>query len=141
MDRKGTRGTYWGASALALTVIAAPMTVGGSAAAAPMTPAGLPVLAGAKKVQGAKGPGVKYARYRTAAQSGAVTQYYAGQLTAAGYRVSGPRSTASESVVYGRKGRAYAAVQAGGSGPTYFEVCTGTNRAQVNRCDSPSGAS
>ena len=132
------RGTHWKAPALALAVATLPVMTGGSALAAPQ---GIPAFAGAKKIQAAKGPGVKYARYRTSALPAEVAQYYAGQLTAAGYRVTGPRSTGSESVVFGRKGRSHAAVQAGGSSPTYFEVCTGTNRSQVTRCDSPSGAS
>ncbi len=122
-----------GTTAAALAVAALPV---GQALAA-----GLTAPTGSVRVQKATGPGVAYARYRTTKTRTTITTFYAKQLRAAGYTVSGPTTTKTESSVFAKKGRTYAEVQAGGSKPTYFEVCTGTNRTRVTKCDSPSGAS
>lgn len=108
---------------------------------APALAAGLTPPPGAVRVQKATGPGVAYARYRTSKSRSSVTRFYAKQLRSAGYTVTGPTTTATESSVFAKLNGRYAEVQAGGSSPTYFEVCTGTNRKQVTKCDSPSGAS
>lgn len=122
-----------GTTAAAIAVAALPA---GQAVAA-----GLTAPPGAVLVQKDKGPGVAYARYRTKNSRTSVTTFYAKQLRRAGYTVTGPTTTSATSAVFAKKGRSYAEVQAGGSRPTYFEVCTGTNRTQVKKCDSPSAAS
>lgn len=129
-----------GTSAVAIAVAAVPIAAGFASASASAAPAPS-APSGSVKIQKAKGPGVKYTRYRTASAPGTVTAYYAGKLKKSGYALSGPTTTSAESVVYGRKGKSYAAVQASGANPTYFEVCVGSNRSLVNTCDSPSGAS
>lgn len=120
---------------------AAALAMAGAAVSSQALAAGLTAPAGSVRVQKASGPGVAYARYRTTKSRTFVTKYYAQQLRTAGYTVIGPKTTKTESSVFAKKGGRYAEVQAGGANPTYFEVCTGTNRARVTKCDSPSGAS
>ena len=126
-------------SAVAVAIAAAPLAMlSASAVAAPA----LAAPGGSVKVQKASGPGVKYTRYSTKSTPSRVTAFYASKLGRSGYRLAGPSTRGSESTVYAKKRKQYAAVQASNaSGSTYFEVCTGKNKSLVNKCDSPSKAS
>lgn len=127
------------ASAAAVAVAAAPLAMLSTSAMAAPT---IAAPGGSVKVQKANGPGVKYTRYSTTSTPSSVTAFYASKLGKSGYRLAGPSTRGSESTVYAKKGKKYAAVQASNaSGSTYFEVCTGKNKSLVNKCDSPSKAS
>ncbi len=139
--------------AIAAAVVVAATGIGASAAsaAAPEKPASAAVTlmkppAGSKELKAAKVKGVLYRRYSiTSDKPKDVVAYYASAWKQAGYMVHsggggggwGPWG-GSGAGAQGHKGNSYISVNAGArnSGPTYFEVCLGTNKKLVNDCQN-----
>ena len=135
----------------ALVVAGAGIGASAASAAAPEKPASAAVKlmkppAGAKELKAATVKGVLYRRYSiTSDKPKDVVAYYASAWKQAGYMVHsggggggwGPWG-GSGAGAQAHKGTSYISVNAGArnSGPTYFEVCFGTNKKLVNDCQN-----
>ena len=121
----------------------APAPAATPAAAAPTTPAG------ATEVDSANESGMQYTRYKiegTTAEQ--VVSDYEAQFKAAGYTITNAGGSGGGWGQWGGEGYgmdasnsgSFASVQAGGSkgGPTYFEVCLGTDESVVDNCGQQS---
>lgn len=113
------------------------------AAASPTPPAG------ATKIDSANESGMQYTRYKiqgTTAEQ--VVSDYEAQFKAAGYSITNAGGSGGGWGQWGGEGYgmdaskdgSFASVQAGGatSGPTYFEVCLGTDENVVDNCGQES---
>lgn len=113
------------------------------AAAAPTAPSG------ATEVDSADEDGMTYTRYKVEGTSAEdVVSDYEAQFKAAGYTITNAGGSGGGWGQWGgdgygmdaNKDGSFASVQAGGSesGPTYFEVCLGTDESVVDNCGQQS---
>lgn len=108
-----------------------------------------PPPTGASQLNSGESNGVVHARYSIQGQSPQqVVDYYVGALKHEGYYITGVegggnpgRYGGSGANVYGLKSGVFVAVDsgAGNSGPTYFNVCQGTDQKAVRRCGHHGG--
>jgi hypothetical protein len=150
-----------GGAAKTVTVTATPSTAGGTTttAAKPTVAAtatqaavsGLPAPpSGATALQTSDTNGVQYARYSTSEQPNQVVAYYTQAWQGQGYTMNQSggggggwgKYGGADAGATGSKSGSYVDVQSGGStsGPTYFEVCMGTNQSAVNECGNQSNS-
>ncbi len=124
---------------------AAPAPQAASPAAVPAPPPG------AAQLSTQASGGGSYTRYRTGQAPAAVVGYYSAAFKSAGYTITQSggggggwgQYGGAEAGLEASNGGSFAAVNAGGSkqGPTYFEICTGTSAAQVDKCQGENHSS
>ncbi len=112
--------------------------------------AGLPAApAGAKEVDEENESGMQYARYKVEGTSAkAIVDDYESELKSSGYTIENSGGSGGGWGKWGGSGYGmdaekdgtYVSVQAGGSsgGPTYYEVCVGSDKSVVDQCSNES---
>ncbi|MDQ1246694.1 MAG: hypothetical protein QG597_1062 [Actinomycetota bacterium] len=140
------------AAAPASTASSAPKATASVAATATEDAVSFPAPpAGSTTLQTSNDNGVEYARYSNASeQPAAVVSYYSGKWQAEGYTMTNTggggggygKYGGADAGAEGSKSGSYVNVQSGGStsGPTYFEVCMGSNQSAVNECGNQSNS-